>query len=128
MATLTTGRVLSQEIDLHCTLYIHTTPYNPIAWHAALASSNLLSHFPNLVHDLTYGSPISNPPPLFLPKNLPSADIHPKLIDQELLAEVSAGHMSDPFTVPQASIIFGSPSCSSPVGLVEKILAMGHGI
>ena len=124
VATLTTGRVLAQEIDLHCTLNIHTTPYNPITWNAALASSNLLSHFPNLVHDLTYGSPISNPPPLskfFLPKNLPSANIHPMLIDQELQTEVSAGRMSGPFTIPQASIIFGGPFRSSPVGLVEKI-------
>ena len=94
VATLTTVRVFAQEISLHCTLYIHTTPYNPSAWHAALASSNLLSLFPNLLHDLTYGSPIGNPPPLskkFLPKNLPSANIHSALIDQELLAEVAAG-------------------------------------
>jgi len=78
----------------------------------------------NRDNNLTYGSPISNPPPLskiFLPKNLPSADIHLMLIDQELLAEVSASHMSGPFTIPQASIIFGGPFRSSPVGLVEKI-------
>jgi len=94
VATLTTVRVFAQEISLHCTLYIHTTPYNPSAWHAALASSNLLSLFPNLVHHLTYGSPIRNPPPLsnvFLPKNLPSANIHPTLINQELQEEVEAG-------------------------------------
>src|SRR5882724_10109443 len=98
-------------------------PYKPATWLVALSSSNLLSAFPNLVHDLTYGSPIGNPPPLskhFLPPNLSSANIHPILIEQELCAEVVASHMSGPFTITQASIIFGSPFCSSPVGLVEK--------
>jgi len=94
VAILTMARAFAQEISLHRTLYIHTTPYNPSAWHTALASSNLLSLFPNLIHDLTYGSPIGNPPPLskvFLPKNLPSANIHPTLINQELQAEAEAG-------------------------------------
>jgi len=88
------------------------TPYKPTAWLAALTLSNLLSSFPNLVHDLTYGSPIGNPPPLsksFLLPNLSSANIHPTLIDQELLAEIVAGQMSGPFTIAQASIIFNSP-------------------
>src|SRR5882672_4068969 len=104
-------------------------PYNPDAWQAALASAKLLSAFPNLVHDLTYGSPIGNPPLLsknFLPNNLPSANIHPVLIHQELLSEVSASRMSGPFTISQASIIFGGPFCSSPVGLVEKVPGDGN--
>ena len=70
VAMLTMAWAFAQEISLHHTLYIHTTPYNPTTWHTALASSNLLSLFPNLVHDLTYSSPIGNPPPLskiFLP-------------------------------------------------------------
>src|SRR5882724_7645195 len=29
--------------------------------------------------------------------------------------------MSGPFTLEQASVIFGGPFCSSPVGLVEKV-------
>src|SRR5882672_2459519 len=121
-------RASAQEIDLHHTLYIRTTPYDPDAWHATLRSSNLLSVFPNLVHDLMYGSPIGNPPPLskiFLPNNLTSANIHPILIDQELLSEVSTSRMSGPFTIAQASDIFGGPFRSSPVGLIEKIAGDG---
>jgi len=110
-------------------LYIHTTPYIPAAWQDALSSSRLLLHFPNLVHDITYGSPIGNPPPLsktFLPPNLASALIHPEIIEQELLDEVSANRMSGPFSLNQASIIFGGPFRSSPVGLVEKVPGDGN--
>src|SRR5882672_641573 len=117
-------RASAQEIDLHHTLYIRTTPYDPDAWHATLRSSNLLSVFPNLVHDLMYGSPIGNPPPLskiFLPNNLTSDNIQQILIYQELPSKVSMGRMSCPFTIPQASIIVGGPFHSSPVGLIEKI-------
>jgi len=80
--------------------------------------------FPNLVHDITYGSPIGNPPALFstfLPSNLPSAEILPEIIDLELLAEVDAGHMSGPFMIAEATTIFGSFLRCSPVGLVEKV-------
>src|SRR5882672_662450 len=56
--------VSAPETSLSDVLYIHTTPYNPKTWLAALSSSNLISSFPNLVHNLTYGSPIGNPPPL----------------------------------------------------------------
>jgi len=76
------------------------------------------------VHDITYGSPIGNPPHLskcFLPHNLSSLNILPKIIEQELEVEVSAHHMSGPFTLEQASVFFGGPFCSSPVGLVEKV-------
>ena len=124
----TMARVCAPETSLQHTLYIHTTPYKPAAWLAALSSSNLLSSFPNLVHDLTYGSPIGNPPPLsksFLLPNLSSANIHPSLIYQELLMEVAAGRMSGPFTITQATIIFDGPFQSSPVGLVEKIPGNG---
>jgi len=34
---------------------------------------------------------------------------------------VSAWHMSGPFTLEKASIIFGTPFHSSPMGLVEKV-------
>jgi len=104
-------------------LYIHMTPYIPSAWHTALSSANLLSTFPNLVHDITFRSPINNPPDLSacpLPPNLTSAKIHPKLIDNELLSKVLTNHMSGPFTVEEAWVIFGGPFLSSPVSLVEK--------
>jgi len=102
-------------------------PYKPATWLVALSSSNLLSAFPNLVHDLTYSSPIGNPPlsKSFLPPNLSSVNIHPIMIDQELHTEVVASHMSGPFTIVQASIIFDSPFHSSPVGLVEKFPGNG---
>ena len=89
-----------------------------------LTISNLLPSFPNLVHDITYGFPIDNPPPLsriFLPPNLVSAHIHPEIIEQELLDEVATNRMSGPFTIEQASIIFGGPFRLSPVGLIKKI-------
>ena len=103
---------IAPEIDLAQVLYIHTTPYFPAAWQNALSICNLLSFFPNLVHDITYGSPISNPPALsrtFLPPNLASANIHPEIIEQELLDKVAANCMSGPYTIKQASIIFGGP-------------------
>src|SRR5882672_11783766 len=62
--THVTALVSAPETSLSDVLYIHTTPYNPKAWLTALSSSNLISSFPNLVHNLTYGSPIGNPPPL----------------------------------------------------------------
>jgi len=81
-----------------------------------------------MVHDIIYGSPLGNPPPLstiFLPPNLTSAYIHPKLIDQELLAEVSTNCMSGPFTLKEA-LIFGGSFCSSPVSLMEKVSGDGN--
>ena len=75
-------------------------------------------------YHITYGSPIGNPPPLskcFLPPNLSSANILPKVIEQELVVEVSAHRMSGSFTLEQALVIFGGPFHSSPMGLVEKV-------
>jgi len=89
----TMGRKTALETDLMWVLYICTSPYNPEAWQHILETTNLSLSFPNLVHDITYGSPIGNPPPLsmsFLPSNLPSANIPPELIDQELAVEVAA--------------------------------------
>ena len=57
----------------------------------------------------------------FLPPTLPSANFHPTLIDQELVNEVAAGHMSGPFTLEDAHTIFGDHFHSSPVALVEKV-------
>jgi len=119
----TTGPLDAPEIDLSDILYIHMAPYIPSAWLTALSSENLLASFYNLVHDITYSIPIGSPPPLsdcFLPPNLTSANVLPKLIDKELLAEVSSCYMSGPFTTEQASVIFNGPICSSLVGLVEK--------
>src|SRR5882672_5641209 len=90
-AMVAMGPNIAPKTDLKKILYICTSPYNPTAWCDALINCNLNSFFPNLVHNLTYGSPIGNPPPLlstFLPTNLSLADLHPALIDQELSNEV----------------------------------------
>ena len=92
--TPTMAQVCAPTTSLMRILYIHVIPYVPKAWHQALLNAKLLDAVPNLVHDLNYGSPISNPPPLLelsLPGNLPSANIHPQIIDVELLAEVAVG-------------------------------------
>ena len=105
-------------------LYLHTTPYIPSAQLEGFSISNLLDSFPNLVHAIVFGSPISNPPSLcktFLPPNLTSVTLHTTIIDQELWSEVSAQCMSGPFSIEQATVIFCGPFQSSPVGLVEKV-------
>jgi len=62
----------------------------------------------------------------FLPNNLPPANIYPDIIDQELLDKVTMGCMSGPFTLTQATAIFGGFFCCTPVGLVKKIQDSGN--
>ena len=127
--TPTMVAVHAHATDLRKVLYIVKTPYIASAWKDALDSSNLTCLFPNLVHDIAYGSPIGNPPPLnttFILKNLGSADLHPEMIDKELLEETSAGRMSGLFTPDEARIIFDGHFCTSPVGLVEKVPGDGN--
>ncbi len=128
-AMLTMARAHARATDLTQVLYITVSPYVPAAWSRFLAESFLTPEFPNLVHDITYGSPIGNPPPLlhtFIPKNLASANLHPKIINNELLEETTSGHMSGPFTVDEAHLIFDGHFCTSPVGLVEKLPGDGN--
>jgi len=123
-ATCTTALPVACITDLKHILYIHSTPYNGHALQQALSLCNLSKKFPNLVHDITYSSPIGNPPLLsctFLPPNLSSANIHPNLIDLELASEVTTSRMSGPFSPVEATIIFGSFYHSSLVGLVKKV-------
>jgi len=87
------GRKTALKTDIMQVLYRCTSPYNPEAWQHILETTKLPPSFPNLIHDITYGSPIGNPPPLsmsFLPSNLPPANILPELINQELAVEVTA--------------------------------------
>ena len=110
-------------IDLCQILYIIITPYVPAAWKQALADAYLTSSFPNIVHNITFSSPVGNPPHLlhtFIPKNLPSATILPHVIEKELLNEISSGCMSGPFSVDEVHIIFNGHFQTSPVGLVKK--------
>jgi len=124
VATCTMAHLTAPAIDLQSILYIHSSPYNTHAWHNALSLAKLSLKFPNLVHDITYSSPIGNPPPLthtFLPPNLASANLHPELIDLEIASEVLASRISGPFSPSDAEKIFGSFFRSSPVGPIEKI-------
>ncbi|KAJ7182085.1 hypothetical protein C8R46DRAFT_885221 [Mycena filopes] len=44
----------------NCTRIV--TPYHAAGWSKALGDCNLLTRYPNLVHDISFGSPIGNPP------------------------------------------------------------------
>jgi len=105
-------------------------PYDSQAWLAALSTSNLFISFPNLAHNIHYGSPIGKPPPLskiFLPKNLPSTNIHPEIIDQKLLTEVAAGQMSGPFSVPQTNHLWQPLFSLLLWASLKKCLVMVYG-
>jgi len=59
------------KIDLHQILYKIVTPYVPEAWRQVLHNAGLTQNYPNLVHDLEFGSPFGNPPSIdftFIPK------------------------------------------------------------
>jgi len=84
-------RLPALEIDICQLLYKVVTPYVLEAWRQALLDAGILRNYPNLVHDLEFGSPIGNPPPIdftFIPKNLPSAEINPEYITNLILEEV----------------------------------------
>ena len=88
-----------------------------------LCTANLKHAFPFLVHHLTYGSPIGNPPPLantFIPKNLLLATLLPETILHEIESELSAGGISGPFSIEGANIIFDGHFHTSTLGLGKK--------
>src|SRR5882724_2417908 len=97
------------EIDLSSILYKVVTPYILTAWSQALADANITDSYPNLIHELSFSSPIGNPPPInftFIPDNLPSAKIQPDYIMRLINKEVTAGHMDRPFTIEEAHSIY----------------------
>lgn len=109
--------------DLSSILYCITSPYIPNGWREALKLCNLSHLFPNLIHDITYGSPIGNPPPLthtFIPDNLASVNLKAQFISDDIVAEVTTGRMSGPFSVEEAQSIFQGHFRTSPLGLVPK--------
>jgi len=111
------------EINLTSVLYKVVTPYISTAWSRALVDANLTDSYPNLVHDLSFGSPIGNPPLInftFIPDNLPSAKIQPDYITNLINEEVAAGRMDGPFSIRQAHTIYGGHFRTCPLGLVEK--------
>jgi len=76
------------EINLTSILYKVVTPYISTVWSRALVNVNLTDSYPNLVHDLSFGSPIGNPPPIdftFIPNNLHSAKIQPDILQISLM-------------------------------------------
>ena len=98
-------------------------PYIASAWKEMLLHCNLTVKYPNLVHDIIYGSPIGNPPYFsntFIPPNIRSVNEHPQLIDEYLIEETNAGHMSRGLTVDQAVFFFGGHFQTAPLGVVEQ--------
>jgi len=90
-------------------LYKIVTPYIPEAWRQALHNAGLTQNYPNLVHNLKFGSPIGNPPLIdftFIPKNLPSAEIQPDYIMDLIAGEVLAGRIDRPFSIAEGLSIF----------------------
>ena len=120
---LNTERPVAPVTDFHQILYKVITPYVPEAWRQALLDVGLTQDYPNLIHDLEFGSPIGNPPSIdftFIPKNLLSADIMPDYITNLIAGEVLAGRMDRPFSVEEAHLIYGGHFRTCPLGLVEK--------
>jgi hypothetical protein len=75
------------EIDYNCIV----TPYHVEGWDLALRDCHLLERYPNITHDLIYGSPIGNPPPLTytsIPPNMPSATEHSDMVDAHFSDEL----------------------------------------
>jgi hypothetical protein len=116
---LTTQHLVALETD-----YKHViTPYRVEAWKTALHDLNLQSKYPNLIHDLTFGAPIGNPPRLtytFIPPNMPSADEHVDMVDEHFSQEFAAGRMSGPYIIQEAHILFHGHFQTAPMGFIEK--------
>src|SRR5882724_9579041 len=101
--------VVAPEIEHNSILYKCVIPYDPKAWNLTLLNANLLEYFPNLVHDLVHGGPISNLPPLsytFIPNNLASADINPSYMDSFLADEVASSQIDGPYSIEMAHCVF----------------------
>jgi hypothetical protein len=117
--TLTTQHQIALETDYQWVV----TPYNTEAWSVALNKLNLLSKYPNLVHDIIFGSPIGNPPPLmytFVPNNMSSADEHADMVDKHFAEEFAAHRLSGPYTMAEATILFHGHFHTAPIGYIEK--------
>jgi len=114
--------------ELSSVLYIHMTLYIVEVWHHTLLNSDINTHFPFLINEITFGSPIGNPLPLphtLIPVNLPSALKLPHIIDNETAFELAAMRMSSQCSVSKAHTIFNGHFHTSPLGLIEKIPRSG---
>ena len=111
------------ETDLSKILYKVVTQYILTAWNQALTNRNLIKSYPNLIHNLSSGSPIGNSHPInftFIPDNIPSAKIQPEYIMNLINEEVATGCMDRPFTIEEAQSIYGGHFQTCPLRLVEK--------
>jgi len=103
-----TVQPLAPVTDLCQILYKFITPCVLEAWRWALHDAGISQNYPNLMHDLKIGSPISNPPPIdftFIPKNLTSTEINPDYITNLIAEEVSVGHMDGPYSIEEVHLI-----------------------
>lgn len=100
------------------------TTYRAGAWQRVLEDFNLTSRYPNLVHDIRYGSPIGNPPHLFktfIPNNnMPSAIDHSDVIDKYISDEIVAGSVTGGLSIEDAHTFFGGHFRTAPMGVVEQ--------
>jgi len=121
--TAVTRHASAPETDLDTILYKIVTPYVPKAWHLALQQADLLHLFPNLVHNLIYGSPISDLPLLthtFIPNNLSSAILDLSYMNSFLEEEVASGCMDSPISIDLAHYIFNGHFRMAPLGFIEN--------
>jgi len=121
--TAITQPVIAQETDLRRVLYRTITPYRPDTLRLAILATGITHLFPNLVHDITHGVPIGNPPPLTFtlsPNNLRSANIDPLYLDKFIQDKLDASHFNGPFSFKEAYMIFDGHFHTTPLGFVEK--------
>ncbi len=99
------------------------TPYRAEAWRDILDQCGLRQKYPNLVHDILYGSPIGSPPPLtcnFIPRNSSSASEHSNIVDKYLADEIEAGRMYGGLSVEDAEIFFGGHFRTAPMAVIDE--------
>jgi len=102
-------------------LYKTNTSYKPDGWWLAFSAAGLTHTFPNLVHKITYDTPIGSLLPLthtFIPNNLKSAN--PTYMDKFTQEELDAGCFDRPFSIKEAHSILCGHFSIAPLGLVKK--------
>ena len=76
------------------------TPYIAEGFRKALEAASLTLRYPSMVHDIKFGSPIGEPPPLLhttIMPNLISAKRRPDIVSDYIAEEVALGRMAGPF-------------------------------
>lgn len=99
------------------------TPYRAEAWRITLERCGLQQKYPNLVHDLIYGSPIGFPPPLLsnsIPHNSSSASDHADIVDKYIADEIDAGRMFGGLSVEDAEVFFRGHFRTAPMAVIDE--------